>query len=116
MARKQDLVPKTGKGKYDVTVPKPFEFLNAEKAYTIRQQKFEQMMEQKKRDEEKQLSTRVRARDVPAIVKVNKYVKMLKAQEWKKEEAKRLSMARTKAKEAPFNFYERDVQAQKEKL
>ena len=50
MARKQDLVPKTGKGKYDVTVPKPFEFLNAEKSFTIRQQKFEQMMEQKKKE------------------------------------------------------------------
>ncbi len=36
LARKQDLVPKTGKGKYDVTVPKPFDFMNAEKAYTIR--------------------------------------------------------------------------------
>lgn len=44
LARKQDLVPKSGKGKYDVTVPRPFEFMNAEKAYTIRQQKFEQMM------------------------------------------------------------------------
>ena len=41
LARKQDLVPKTGKGKYDVTVPQPFEFMNAEKPYTIRQQKFE---------------------------------------------------------------------------
>ena len=116
MARKQDLVPKTGKGKYDVTVPKPFEFLNAEKSFTIRQQKFEQMMEKKKKDEEKQLRTRVRAREVPASVKANKYEKMLKAQEEKREDAKRLSMARTKAKEAPFNFHERDVQAQKEKL
>ena len=41
LARKQDLVPKAGKGKYDVTVPRPFEFMNAEKTYTIRQQKFE---------------------------------------------------------------------------
>ena len=37
LAKKQDLVPKTGKGKYDVTVPQPFEFMNAEKNYTIRQ-------------------------------------------------------------------------------
>lgn len=37
LAKKQDLVPKTGKGKYDVTVPVPFDFMNAEKNYTIRQ-------------------------------------------------------------------------------
>lgn len=36
LAMKQDLVPKTGKGKYDVTVPAPFEFMNAEKNITIR--------------------------------------------------------------------------------
>ena len=40
---------------------------------------------------------------------------MLKEQEERREDAKRLSMAKTKAKEAPFNFYERDLQAQKEK-
>ena len=37
LGKKQDLVPKTGKGKYDVTVPQPFEFMNAEKNITIRQ-------------------------------------------------------------------------------
>lgn len=37
LAMKSDLVPKTGKGKYDVTVPVPFSFMNAEKNYTIRQ-------------------------------------------------------------------------------
>lgn len=78
LARKQDLVPKTGKGQYDVTVPKPFEFMNAEKTYTIRQQKFEQQMVLKKKEEEKQLATRIRAREVPASVKKNKYEMMLK--------------------------------------
>lgn len=108
-------MPKAGKGKYDVTVPRPFDFMNAEKVYTIRQQKFEQMMAQKKKEEEKQLATRIKAREVPNVVKKNKFELMLKEQEERREDAKRLSMAKTKAKEAPFNFYERDLQAQKEK-
>ena len=36
LVHKQNLVPKTGKGKYNVTVPVPFEFLNAEKGFSIR--------------------------------------------------------------------------------
>jgi hypothetical protein len=41
---KQNLVPKTGKGKYNVTVPQPFEFLNQEKGFSTRQKKVEQMI------------------------------------------------------------------------
>ena len=36
LVSKQNLVPKTGKGKYNVTVPQPFEFMNAEKGFSIR--------------------------------------------------------------------------------
>lgn len=36
MAHKSNLVPKTGKGKYNVTVPVPFEFLNKQKGFSIR--------------------------------------------------------------------------------
>ena len=36
LVQKQNLVPKTGKGKYNVTVPVPFEFLNQEKGFSIR--------------------------------------------------------------------------------
>lgn len=36
LVQKQNLVPKNGKGKYNVTVPVPFEFLHAEKGFSIR--------------------------------------------------------------------------------
>lgn len=35
------MVPKEGKGKYNITVPAPYEFLKKEKAKTIREQKLE---------------------------------------------------------------------------
>ena len=72
-------------------------------------------MAQKKKEEEKQLATRIKAREVPNTVKKNKYEMMLREQEERREDAKRLSMAKTKANEAPFRFYERDVLAQKDK-
>lgn len=40
---------------------------------------------------------------------------MLREQEVKRQDAKKMSIAKTKAIEAPFNFYERDQQAMKEK-
>jgi hypothetical protein len=36
MITKQNLVPKNGKGKFNVTVPVPFEFLHADKGFSIR--------------------------------------------------------------------------------
>ena len=57
-------------------MPVPFEFMNAEKPLTIRQQKFEAMLAEKQKDEAKELATRVKARDVPASVKKNKFERM----------------------------------------
>lgn len=53
---KEELVPKDGKGKYNITVPVVFEFLNRQKEKkTIREQKLEQMLKdaQDKLKEEK---------------------------------------------------------------
>lgn len=47
LVMKQNMVPKTGKGKYNVTVPVPFEFLNKEKGFSIRQKKVEKMVMEK---------------------------------------------------------------------
>lgn len=115
LVRKQNLVPKTGKGKFNVTVPVPFEFMNQEKGFSIRQKKVEQMIKEKKREEEKALAFEYRAREVPKNVKENKFEKLMKSQEDKRQEAKRLAVAKIKASEAPFKFYERDLKAQKEK-
>lgn len=43
---KEELVPKDGKGKYNITVPVEFEFLQREKHKTIREQKLEEMLKE----------------------------------------------------------------------
>ena len=46
---KEELVPKEGKGKYNITVPVVFEFLNRQKEKkTIREQKVEEMIKEQK--------------------------------------------------------------------
>ena len=71
---KQNLVPKTGKGKYNVTVPVPFEFMNSsQKGFSIRQQKVEKMIKDKAKEEERALSVEYKARAVPSSVKTNKF-------------------------------------------
>ena len=42
-------VPKTGKGRFNVTVPVPFEFLNQEKGFSIRKRKVDKMIQEKKK-------------------------------------------------------------------
>jgi len=115
LVRKQNLVPKTGKGKFNVTVPVPFEFLNQEKGFSIRQRKVEQMVYEKMKEEERAINHEYRAREVPKNVKEKKYEKLMQAMEERRAEAKRLAMAKIKATEAPFKFYERDLKAQKDK-
>jgi hypothetical protein len=112
---KQNKVPKTGKGKYNVTVPVPFEFSNAEKGFSIRGKKVEKMVADKRRQEEKALAFVYKARDVPRHVKEDKFARITTANEERREEAKRLAMAKIKSTEAPFKFYERDVRASKER-
>jgi hypothetical protein len=41
LGKKEDLVPKEGKGKYNITVPVAFEFDSREKKVTIREKKLE---------------------------------------------------------------------------
>ena len=69
-------MPKTGKGKYNVTVPQPFEFLNQEKGFSTRQKKVEQMIYEKNRQEEKALAFKYKATDVPKHVKDRRYEKL----------------------------------------
>lgn len=113
--KKQNAVPKTGKGKYNVTVPVPFEFMNQEQKVTIRAMKVEQMVKQKIKKEERELGVKYSAREVPKNVKENRYEKLQKSQELRRQENKRLAAAKIKATEAPFKFYERDVQTQRKK-
>lgn len=103
------MVPKTGKGKYNLTVPVPFDFLNKPKSYSIRQKKVEQMVKQKNREEEIALRMEYRAREIPKHVKQEKFREICEAQEKRKMDMKRLAMAKIKETEKPFSFYERDV-------
>jgi len=112
---KQNLVPKTGKGKYNVTVPVPFEFLNKEKGFSIRQKKVEKMVLEKRAEEERALSVEYRARPIPKSVKQQKYKSIMESAEKKKQDAKRFAMAKIKATEKPFAFYNRDKKAQRVK-
>jgi len=108
MVLKENLVPKTGKGRFNVTVPVPFEFLNAEKGFSIRQKKVEKMILEKKKEEERALSFEYKAREIPDHVRRNKYEQLIKLRELKRQDAKRLAMAKIKATQKPFSFHERD--------
>ncbi len=52
LEHKEDLVPKDGKGKFNITVPVAFEFLQRSKVKTIREQKLEKMIKEAKDKEE----------------------------------------------------------------
>lgn len=94
----------------------PFEFLNQEKGFSIRQKKVERMIKEKKDEEERALSFEYRAREIPKSVKGNKYEKLMASAEKRKDDAKRFAMAKIKSTEKPFAFYERDVKALKDKM
>ena len=74
------------------------------------------MVYEKIKEEDKAMRFEYRAREVPKNVKEKKFDKLMKATEERRAEAKRLAMAKIKAIEAPFKFYERDVKAQKDKI
>ena len=68
------------------------------------------MLKKKEREEDDNLRRRSKAREVPWSVRVAKYDKMLMNQIEKREDAKRLSMAKMAATQQPFEFYERDME------
>lgn len=79
-----------------MTVPVPFEFLNQEKGFSIRQKKVEKMIKDKQKEEERALSFKYKAREIPKTVMGNKYEKMARAESERRAEAKRLAMAKIK--------------------
>ena len=73
---------KAKKGKYGVTVPKPFGFdvRDARKSKTIREIKVEEMVKQKELEEETHLRTVFRSKKVPPEVMINKYNNLIEAE------------------------------------
>jgi len=92
------------------TVPDPFEFDTREKvrAKSIRERKVEEMVQEKRDEEERILNHRFRANSVPGIVKTPLFEKIIHDQEQRRAQVKKNSVAITKMREAPFNFYLRD--------
>lgn len=104
------MVPKEGKGKYNVTLPAPYEFLQKEKTKTIREHKLEQMLADKEQDELQYVGYVFRANDIPRSTKMPLYQQLMHSNESRRQEVRRVSMALTKQNEKPFSFYERDKQ------
>ena len=71
-------MPKDGKGKYDITVPVAFEFLNRQKEKkTIREVKLEQMLKEYKDKELEEKNFKIQANDIPRSTKQPLYQKIL---------------------------------------
>jgi hypothetical protein len=81
MVGKMNLVPKGGKGKYDITVPEPPRFLKHKHKKTIRQQRLEQDEAERKLREEAECKVTFKANEIPKTTKQPLYQKILEAEE-----------------------------------
>jgi hypothetical protein len=116
LEHKEDLVPKDGKGKFNITVPVVFEFLNRTKEKkTIRELKVEEMIKQARAKENEVKNYKFTANDIPKSTKEPLYKRILAANMQRRVEIKRMSIALTKQNERPFSFYLRDKEANKNK-
>ncbi|CAG9320755.1 unnamed protein product [Blepharisma stoltei] len=102
--------PKSSKSQHQFTVPEPFEFDTREKIKpkSIRQQKLDEMVLEKKLEEEFHLKYRPKANPIPAEVLIPKYQTLLAAQEARRLEVKRNSKAITEKLQKPFNFHSKE--------
>ena len=91
-------------------MPKPFAFdiRDSVKPKTIRERKVEQMIMEKKMDEEGMVKHQFRSKPIPAAVLVPRYQSILDKNEERRLKVKQESIAMTKATEKPFDFWERD--------
>lgn len=74
------------KGKYGVTVPKPFGFdvRDKSKSKTIREFKVDEMVKEKELEEETHIRTVFRSKKVPPEVMINKYNNLIEAENAKR--------------------------------
>lgn len=91
-------MPKDGKGKYNITVPVPFEFLNKTKEKkTIREQKLERMLKEARDKEDQEVrGYQFEANEIPKSTKQPLYQKILLANDKRRVEVKRMSIALTR--------------------
>ena len=94
---KEDMIPKDGKGKYNITVPVVFEFLNRQKEKkTIRELKVEEMLKEAKDKESEERGYRFQANEIPRSTKQPKYQRIQEANEDRRQEVRRMSIAITR--------------------
>lgn len=106
---KEELVPKDGKGKYNITVPVAFEFLNKTKeAKTIRERKVAAMIAESHSRDQEERCYQFKANEIPRSTQEPLYQRLLATNEARRQEVKRMSLAITKQREKPFSFYLRD--------
>ena len=94
-----------------ITVPKPFKFDTREKIRpkSIRERKVDEMIEEKRIEEDKLLAYKFRAKQPAKEIITPLFKKINDKNEKRRQEVKANSMKITKEKENPFSFYERDV-------
>mmetsp|Transcript_7931 Transcript_7931/g.11105 ORF Transcript_7931/g.11105 Transcript_7931/m.11105 type:complete len:242 (+) Transcript_7931:517-1242(+) len=115
---KQNMVPKGGKGKYNITVPDPFSMCkrNRSAKKTIRAEWLEQEARRKKGEEDRYVAMNFHAKNIPKSTSQPLYGKILRKDEERRLQNKEASMAKTKANEKPFSFYEKDKQRERDRL
>jgi len=114
---KQNMVPKGGKGKYNITVPEPFGMCKRKHSKkTIRQAWLDSEAKAKVAEEELYRKMNFKANEIPKTTSQPLYSKILKREEERRIKNHEASMAKTKAIEKPFSFHERDKQAERDRL
>ena len=94
-----------------MTLPEPFNFeirdQQAKKAST-RERKVNEMVMEKKIEEENMVKHQFRHKPVPAAVLIPRFQQIQDKNEERRLRVKQQSLEITKAREAPFSFWERD--------
>ena len=98
------------KGKYGVTVPKPFAFdmRDKTKPKTIRERKVEAMVQEQRRDERSHVERQFRSKPIPPEVLIPRYGTICEADLARRQAVRSQSVHLTKEREAPFSFWARD--------
>ena len=105
------MVPKTGKGKYDVTVPILFDFLkNPNERKSTRQIWLEEEVARKEKDLQKHLTKQIKPTEIPKSTTQPLYQYFLRKEAKRRQRNREASMAKNKAQSKPFSFHERDTQ------
>ena len=101
---------KAKKGKYGVTVPTPFGFdtRDKKKSMTIREQKVEEMVREKRLAEDHVVKYQFRSKPIPPEVLIPKYQSIIEADLARRQTVRSHSLRITQQREQPFSFWERE--------